>query len=535
MGVDMRKGQRMSYRRAALDAGEVERRVREIEEFAEREGRMPVRARHGEGEARLRSRFDYLIRPGNRLVGEGQRARLEAVREGYASKAGAVDPDEEARFAISYVRANGEMPHQSDPDPRVRRCAFALLDRPDRLGRVSAPLRDELEECRKSCGIYAYRDTEEFALDYEQFVESEGRVPDQKGPSLRERRLCHALRRRKGHMTDEQLRRVYTAREAVRPRGQVSFSEKILAAGLRSLVREENFIGCNVRFSGREADIVLRGPDGVRLCVQYDGAVHKGAESARRDRSADELMVGMGMRVIRAREPGSEPYEPLPGAAAVELPAPLLCLDEEGLLSAIAEVARAAGLGFDDSLIDWRAVRSEAARMSRAETACAEDVAEYLFRCLTEEPGAATPEMKRLKARLRARCERGVVGELPLIALALIEAGLDPTIRTSRYFAIRLGEHRGRDGGGASVALPLESERGSVRRSAAGRTMAPAAAEPVARWVFSALVGDGVGVEGVGRALAGGEAPPAVARALTEIESALGDSGGDPAPTHCKY
>lgn len=522
----MKKGQRMSRPRQALGAEEIERRVREIEDFAKREGRMPVQTRHGKEETRLRSNFDYLVRPEYHKIDKCQRARLEAVREVYTSKAGVVDPDEEARFAISYARANGEMPHQSDPDPRVRRCAFALLDRPDRLGRVSAPLRDELEECRKSCGIYAYRDTEELALDYEQFVESEGRVPDQKGPSLRERRLCHALRRRKEHMTDEQLRCVYAAREAVRPRGQVSFSEKILAAGLRSLVREEDFIGCNVRFSGREADIVLRGPDGVRLCVQYDGAVHKGAESARRDRSADELMVGMGMRVIRAREPGSEPYEPLPGAAAVELPAPLLCLDEEGLLSAIAEVARTAGLGFDDSLIDWRAVRSEAARMSRAETACAEDVAEYLFRCLAEEPGAATPEMKRLKARLRARCERGVVGELPLIALALIEAGLDPTIRTSRYFAIRLGERRARDGGEAPADLPLESERGAARRSATGKPVAPAVAEAAARWVYSALAGDGADAEGAGDALAGGGVPPVVARVLTEIESALGTSGG---------
>lgn len=528
----MRKGQRMSYRRAALDAGEVERRVREIEEFAEREGRMPVRARHGEGEARLRSRFDYLIRPGNRLVDEGQRARLETVREVYTSKAGSVDPDEEARFALSYARANGEMPHQSDADPRVRRCAFALLDRPDRLGRVSAPLRDELEECRKSCGVYSYRDTEELALDYESFIDSEGRVPDQKGPSLRERRLCHALRRRKGRMTDDQLRRVYAAREAVRPRGRVSFSEKILAAGLRSLVREEDFIGCNVRFSGREADIAVRRPDRSLLCVQYDGAIHRGAESARRDRSADELMTGMGMAVLRVREPGCEPYAPVPGASAVELPAPLLCLDKEGLLSALAEVADAAGLGFDDSLIDWQVVRSEAARTSRAETACAEDVAEYIFRSLTEAPGAASPEMRKLKARLRARCERRMVDEPPLLVLALVEAGLDPTIFASRFFATRLEELGTRGRGGEPAALPLEAERGEARRGAARRSIAPAAAEAVAHWVYSALVGDGAGSGGVGDALDGGEVPPAVARALTEIESALGTAGGDPIFSH---
>ena len=57
-GASMKKGQSMKYRRELLDAAEVERRVRAIEGFAEREGRMPAATRHGEEEARLRSWFD---------------------------------------------------------------------------------------------------------------------------------------------------------------------------------------------------------------------------------------------------------------------------------------------------------------------------------------------------------------------------------------------------------------------------------------------------------------------------------------------
>lgn len=526
----MKKGQKMNYKRMSLNAEEVERRVREIEEFAEREGRMPVQTRHGEREARLRSRFDYLIRSENGLLDEGQRARLEAVREVYSSKAGAIEPDEEARFAISYARANGEMPHQSDADPRIRRCAFALLDRPDRLGRVSSRLRAELEECRKSCGVYPYRDTEELARDYESFVESEGRAPSQKGPTLHERRLCHALRRRKSDMTEGQIRRVYASLEAVRPRGQVSFSEKILAAGLRLIVGEGNYIGCNLTISGRETDIMVRRPDGALLCVQYDGAIHKGAESVRRDRAADELMVGLGMAVLRVREPGCEPYDAVSGADTVKLSAPLLCLDEEGLLSAFEEVASAAGLDFDGASINWLAVRREAARTSRAETACAEDVAEYLFRSLIEAPGVASPDMRKLKARLHARCERGVVGESALHALALTEAGLDPTIFVSRYFATRLeklGAYMSSEG---TPALPLEAERGAARRGAAGRSTTLAVAEVAARWVYSMLVDDGVAAgsaaEGLREAIADGKVPLPVRRALAEIESALDPSGG---------
>ncbi len=225
----MKKGQSMKYKRKLLGAEEVERLVREVEDFAEREGRMPSGKAPDEAERALRSRYDYLTRPSkSHLLSDGQRARLESARTLYRRKAAELDLDEEARFAVRYADERGEMPHQSDSDPRVRRCAFAL-SYSENIDRLSPSLRAELVEARKACGVYAYEDTRELVDDYVSFVELEGREPDPRSPALGERRLVHALRRRKGKMDDEQFRRVCGARDSVCRRGQTSFSEKLLA------------------------------------------------------------------------------------------------------------------------------------------------------------------------------------------------------------------------------------------------------------------------------------------------------------------
>lgn len=349
----MKKGQSMKYKRKLLGAEEVERLVREVEDFAEREGRMPSGKAPDEAERALRSRYDYLTRPSkSHLLSDGQRARLESARTLYRRKAAELDLDEEARFAVRYADERGEMPHQSDSDPRVRRCAFAL-SYSDNINRLSPSLRAELVEARKVCGVYAYEDTLELVDDYVSFVELEGREPDPRSPALGERRLVHALRRRKGEMDDEQLRRVCGARDSVCRRGQTSFSEKLLAEGIRSAMTSGDFIGCNVTLEGRETDILVSRADGGRVCVQYDGAIHRGALSAERDHSADATMAALGMAVVRAREPGCEPYAETPEAVPVMLAAPLLERDDAGLASEVLRVAAAAGLDVDVSGVDW--------------------------------------------------------------------------------------------------------------------------------------------------------------------------------------
>ena len=530
----MKKGQSMKYRRELLDAAEVERRVRAIEGFAEREGRMPAATRHGEEEARLRSWFDYLMRPSLGLLDEGQRARLERARSRYGRKP--VDADEEARFAIRYAREHGEMPHQSDPDPRVRRCAFALLDNPECVGRVSPALREELAKARKDCGVYIYGDAGELVDDYVAFVEREGREPNPKAPALAERRLVHALRRQKDDLDEEQFRRVCQARETVRRRGQTSFSEKVLAEGLRASMDAGCFLGCNVTVGGREADVIAARRDGTRVCVQYDGAVHRGALSAERDRSADATMAARGIAVVRVREPGSEAYGPSAQARVIWLRAPLVELDEDALAAEVEAVASAAGLSVRTAGVDWAEVRREAARASRAETGNAAGAAEYLFRCLVDGCGRPSPEMRKVKGRLDMRFRRGTVGEPAARAIALVEAALDPTVRTSAKF--QQMHSRMIAGEGEARGSATWAGRGRVRADAArgprvGRDVAAAAAE----WLYRLLAGCEPGEPGeppafearLREARGRGEIPPSVLRALSMIEKEL-DGGGDRDP-----
>lgn len=526
----MKKGQSMKYKRKLLGAEEVERLVREVEDFAEREGRMPSGKAPDEAERALRSRYDYLTRPSkSHLLSDGQRARLESARTLYRRKAAELDLDEEARFAVRYADERGEMPHQSDSDPRVRRCAFAL-SYSDNINRLSPSLRAELVEARKVCGVYAYEDTLELVDDYVSFVELEGREPDPRSPALGERRLVHALRRRKGEMDDEQLRRVCGARDSVCRRGQTSFSEKLLAEGIRSAMTSGDFIGCNVTLEGRETDILVSRADGGRVCVQYDGAIHRGALSAERDHSADATMAALGMAVVRAREPGCEPYAETPEAVPVMLAAPLLERDDAGLASEVLRVAAAAGLDVDVSGVDWGEVRRRAAWESRAEAGNAEGAAEYLYRCLTEEKGRPSAEMKRVKDRMAMRFSRGAIGEPAARALALVEAGLDPTILTSSRFGAFLGRMRGGDGGMPDLA---GLRAGRAAASDAPR-VEPRVASAAAEWLYDSLLderrvpsGRAPGFEGVLRDSHGrGAIPAAVLRALVVIESEMGGRDG---------
>ncbi len=249
------------------------------------------------------------MRPSLGLLDEGQRARLERARSRYGRKP--VDADEEARFAIRYAHEHGEMPHQSDPDPRVRRCAFALLDNSECVGRVSPALREELAKARKDCGVYIYGDAGELVDDYVAFVEREGREPNPKAPALAERRLVHALRRQKDDLDEEQFRRVCQARETVRRRGQTSFSEKVLAEGLRASMDAGCFLGCNVTVGGRVRRTSSRragtGPGSAcsttAPCTAAPSARSGTARRTRRWRPAASRSCASGSRAARRTAP----------------------------------------------------------------------------------------------------------------------------------------------------------------------------------------------------------------------------------------
>lgn len=228
---------------------------------------------------------------------------------------------------------------------------------------------------------------------------------------------------------------MYGCLEEVRPRGKTSYSEKLLACALKHAMPEGAFVGCNLRVGGREADVLVLNADRVLTCIQYDGAVHRGGRSDLRDHSADTLMVEMGLRVVRVREPGSNPYLPSTGISVVELEKPLLELGQNSFFSEVREVVRAANLTARVDESSWDAIREQAAVWSSTASANAEGVAEYIYRCIVEGCSKPSGDMDRLKARLRRRIETKLLDAFCVRALALIEKGLDQTTQWSRMFS----------------------------------------------------------------------------------------------------
>ncbi len=190
----------------------------------------------------------------------------------------------------------------------------------------------------------------------------------------------------------------------------------------------------------------------------------------------------------------------------------------------------AAGLDVDVSGVDWGEVRRRAAWESRAEAGNAEGAAEYLYRCLTEEKGRPSAEMKRVKDRMAMRFSRGAMGEPAARALALVEAGLDPTILTSSRFGAFLGRMRGGDGGMPDLA---GLRAGRAAASDAPR-VEPRVASAAAEWLYDSLLderrvpsGRAPGFEEVLRDSRGrGAIPAAALRALVVIESEMGGRDG---------